>query len=356
MLLQGGNAVDAALATAMALAVVEPTGNGLGCDAFAIVWDGTRLHGLNASGRSPRAWGPQRFAGREAMPERGWKSVTVPGAVAAWVALSRRFGKLAFADLFAPAIALRPRGLSRITHHRRALGARRRVACHPAGLRGGLHARRSRAEAGGGRSVSRTWRSRSRSSSRPKARASIAAALAKRIVAHAREPAPRWPRPISPRSEPDWCDTDQSARSAAGHPRDPAERAGDHGADGAGHPRTAGIATGAETRRRCTCNRGDEARLRRRRRVCRRSRPCASGIVESLLSTRLPGRPRSLIDRDAQDFGAGAPRHGGTVYLATADASGMMVSFIQSNYIGFGSGVVVPGTGLSCRTAARGSR
>src|SRR5215475_16164574 len=104
MLMKGGNAVDAALATAITLTVVEPTGNGIGSDAFAIIWDGGKLHGLNASGRSPVAWTPERFKGRTAMPATGWDSVTVPGAVSAWVALSERFGKLPFADLFEPAV------------------------------------------------------------------------------------------------------------------------------------------------------------------------------------------------------------------------------------------------------------
>src|SRR3972149_10422632 len=72
MLQKGGNAVDAGVATAIALTVVEPTMNGIGGDAFALVWDGEELHGLNASGRAPRAWRPERFAGRAAMPELGW--------------------------------------------------------------------------------------------------------------------------------------------------------------------------------------------------------------------------------------------------------------------------------------------
>src|SRR4051794_17427159 len=83
MLARGGNAIDAAVAAAAVLTVVEPTGNGLGSDAFAIIWDGHELHGLNASGRSPAAWRPERFAGRDRMPARGWESVTVPGAVSA---------------------------------------------------------------------------------------------------------------------------------------------------------------------------------------------------------------------------------------------------------------------------------
>ena len=79
MLLRGGSAVDAALAMAACLTVVEPTANGIGGDLFALVWDGA-LHGLNASGKSPLALTPGRLPeGR--MPERGWLPVTVPGAV-----------------------------------------------------------------------------------------------------------------------------------------------------------------------------------------------------------------------------------------------------------------------------------
>src|SRR6476620_3143340 len=104
MLLKGGNAVDAALAAAIALTVVEPTSNGIGSDAFCILWDGAKLHGLNASGRSPAGWTLERFRDKPAMPMRGWESVTVPGTVRAWLDLSEKFGKLPFADLFEPAI------------------------------------------------------------------------------------------------------------------------------------------------------------------------------------------------------------------------------------------------------------
>ena len=104
MLARGGNAVDAALATAITLTLVEPCSNGIGSDLFAILWDGRQLVGLNASGRAPAAWSPSRFDGRASMPQRGWDSVTIPGAVSGWVALSKRYGKLPFGDLFEPAI------------------------------------------------------------------------------------------------------------------------------------------------------------------------------------------------------------------------------------------------------------
>ena len=78
MITRGGNAADAAIATAIALTVVEPTGNGVGSDAFAILWDGKQLHGLNASGRAPKAWSLERFAAHDEMPMHGWNSITVP--------------------------------------------------------------------------------------------------------------------------------------------------------------------------------------------------------------------------------------------------------------------------------------
>jgi gamma-glutamyltranspeptidase / glutathione hydrolase len=99
----GGNAVDAAIATAIALTVVEPTSNGIGSDAFAIVWDG-KIHGLNGSGKSPQNLTLNDFKGFHEVPERGWHSVTIPGAVSAWRKLWERWGKLPFETLFIPAI------------------------------------------------------------------------------------------------------------------------------------------------------------------------------------------------------------------------------------------------------------
>ena len=106
MLQHGGNAVDAAIATAIALTVVEPTSNGIGADAFALVWDGARLHGMNGSGRASARHTPALFQqqGLTSMPDYGWHPVTVPGAPAAWRDVHMRFGRLPFARLFEPAI------------------------------------------------------------------------------------------------------------------------------------------------------------------------------------------------------------------------------------------------------------
>ena len=104
MLAAGGSAVDAILATAITLTLVEPVSNGIGSDAYAIVWDGKELHGLNASGRSPAAWSPETFEKYGKVPVRGWDSVSVPGCVSAWSELHAKFGKLPFEKLFEAAI------------------------------------------------------------------------------------------------------------------------------------------------------------------------------------------------------------------------------------------------------------
>src|SRR5262245_19461921 len=105
---RGGNAVDAAVAAAITLTVVQPGSNDIGGDLFAIVWDGHRLHGLNGSGRAPAALTRARVldsAPAGQMPDEGWLTVTVPGAPAAWNELHSRFGSLPFASLFDDAIA-----------------------------------------------------------------------------------------------------------------------------------------------------------------------------------------------------------------------------------------------------------
>ena len=109
---KGGNAIDAAIATAACLTVLEPTGNGLGSDVFALVWVKDKLYGLNGSGYAPKNLTKSvlQSKGFEKMPERGWETVTVPGAPSAWFELHKRFGKLAFKELLQPAISYAENG------------------------------------------------------------------------------------------------------------------------------------------------------------------------------------------------------------------------------------------------------
>lgn len=106
ILKKGGNAVDAAIATAAALTVVEPTANGIGSDAFAIVWMKDKLYGLNSSGYAPSKISADavKAQGNEKMPVYGWTPVTVSGAPGAWAALNKRFGKLTLLECLEPAI------------------------------------------------------------------------------------------------------------------------------------------------------------------------------------------------------------------------------------------------------------
>lgn len=105
----GGNAIDAAIAANAVLGLVEPTGNGIGGDLFAIVWDAKseQLYGLNASGRSPRSLTREWFEenGHTSIPAHGPLPVTVPGTVDGWFELHQRFGVLPVGEVLAPAIA-----------------------------------------------------------------------------------------------------------------------------------------------------------------------------------------------------------------------------------------------------------
>lgn len=104
ILMNGGNAVDAALATAIATTVLEPVASGIGGDAMAMIWDGSTLHAINGSGRASSAITRRSYSEFSSMPTDGPATVTTPGAVATWVAMSERFGQLPFEKLFQPAI------------------------------------------------------------------------------------------------------------------------------------------------------------------------------------------------------------------------------------------------------------
>jgi len=348
MLQRGGNAIDAALAAAATLTVVEPTGNGLGSDAFAIVWDGERLHGLNASGRAPAGWTPERFQGHARMPERGWESVTVPGAVSAWRALFERFGTLPFDDLLQPAIHYAHEGFL-VTPV-----IARRWAADAALLHGqpgfaDAFMPRGRAPAAGETFACPELGHSLEAIARSGGEALYRGALAERMAAAAAEHGAALTMEDLAGHEPSWCTPLAQAFAGAELHEIPPN----------GQGLAALIALGLLERTELQRHPVDSAAAMHLQIEAMKlafadvyryvGEPDSMPVsAEALLDPAYLDRRASLIDAGrAGEPEHGIPQSGGTVYLSTADADGRMVSFIQSNYMGFGSGVVVPGTGIS---------
>ena len=353
MLRQGGNAVDAAVAAAAAMTIVEPVSNGLGSDAFALVWDGQGLQGLNASGRAPQAWTPDYFtrkygAGAPNPPKRGLDAVTVPGAVSAWAALSERFGKLPFADLMAPAIDIAERGylVTPVVQQKWAapvaelqgqpgfaqaflpfgrapeVGELFRFPAAAHGLRA-IAATKGEAFYGGeiAQALERL------------ARAQGAGLRASDLASYR----PEWVTPIG-----------KDYRGYTLHEIPPN-----------GQGIAALIALGILEHFDLASLPLDSAASQHLQIEAMKlafadvyryvAEPSSMQVTpaQMLDSAYLASRARLIDLQRAQDFGAGNPVKGGTIYLTAADESGMMVSFIQSNYMGFGSGCVEPQFGVS---------
>lgn len=348
MLAKGGNAADAAIATAIALSVVEPTGNGVGSDAFAILWDGKELHGLNASGRAPSAWSGDRFAGMSEMPMHGWESVTVPGAVSAWAAMSERFGKLPFETLFEPAITYAENGFL-VSPKIAQLWARGvGILSEQPGFADHF-APNGKAPQAGERFVNTALAGTLRQIAETRGKAFYEGALAEKIVASSKAHGGAMTLDDLASHSPDWCGTiSKSFDDVTLHEIPP-------NGQGIAALMALGILSHTDIR---SMDADDPKAFHLQIEAMKLAlwdteHYVADGehmskvTADDLLDEAYLAARAKLIDPDkAQDFGAGAPKNGGTVYLTAADASGMMVSFIQSNYAGFGSGVVVPDTGI----------
>jgi len=357
MLAKGGNAVDAGLAAAITLTVVEPTSNGIGSDVFAILWDGQRLVGLNASGRSPGGWTPERFAGKTSMPSLGWDAVTVPGAVSAWVTLSKRYGKLPFETLFEAAIRY-ARESFMVSPITAASWARQAPNFKGFSEFCWTFLPKDRAPYPGERfycpQQAETLEDIASSRGESFYRGAIAERIAlasqsddgamamEDLAAHRAD----WVEPISIEYRGyhlhEMPPNGQGIASLialgilrhfdlASHPVDSADSI---------HLQVEAMKLGlADTWAHAT----DPAAMR-------------VTPAQMLDPGYLAERAKKIDMKRAQFPGTGMPQEGGTVYLTAADEKGMMLSFIQSNYKGFGSGVVVPGTGISLQNRGAGFR
>lgn len=353
MLMAGGNAVDAAIASAAMMTIVEPVSNGLGSDAFCLVWDGRRLHGLNASGTAPQAWTPAYFAGRlgadaRTPPQRGWDSVTVPGAVAGWVALSERFGKLPFEDLMAPAIEVARRGFAvPLVVQQKWAAAAPLLQGQPGYAEAFLP--RGRAPEVGERFAFADAARSLELIGRTRGEAFYRGEIAQAAVAHARAHGGALALDDLAAYRTEWVEP--IGLDFAGHTV--------HEIPPNGQGIAAQMALGILAHFDLAALPVDGAAAQHLQIEAMKlafadvyrfvAEPASMTVTADQLldPAYLAERARCIDPQKAQDFGAGNPVKGGTIYLTAADEQGMMVSFIQSNYLGFGSGVVVPGYGVS---------
>ena len=360
MLQQGGNAVDAAIATAAAMTIVEPCSNGLGSDAFCILWDGTRLHGLNASGRAPASWTPDYFRAKygdavQAPPVRGWDSVTVPGAVSAWVALSERFGKLPFGDLLEPAADIAERGYAVPVVVQEKWAAAAPVLHNQPGF-ADTFLPRGRAPHVGELFTFKPAARALRAIAESRGAAFYGGEIAAAAEAHAQAHGGSISVADFEAFRPEWVDP--IGIDYAGHRL--------HEIPPGGQGIAALIALGILRHFDLPGLGVDsidsqhvqiEAMKLAFADVYQHVADPAFMTIEAahLLDDDYLKSRALLIDlKHAQAFETGHPVQGGTIYLTAADASGMMVSFIQSNFMGFGSGVVVPGWGVSMQNRGHG--
>ena len=355
MLLDGGNAVDAALATAMALTVVEPTSNGIGSDAFALIWDGQILHGLNGSGRSPGAWSLERFAELQEMPAYGWDAVTVPGAVDVWHQVSRRFGKLPFADLFVPAIEYARNGfaVSPITAERWA-DAAEIYQSFPDFCSTFLPAGRAPYTGEWFRcpDQARTLEAIAESNGESFYRGD----LAQKIVNCAQSSGGAMTLEDLADHRSDWVQPISIEYQGIHLHEIPPNGQGLAALIAIGILREYDIS-------RHPVDSADSIHLQvetmkiafaEAYRHIADSSFMEISPMNFLTPAFLSSRANKISMNQAAYPESEMPTDRGTVYLTAADETGMMVSFIQSNYLGFGSGIVIPGTGISMQNRGLG--
>lgn len=353
ILKKGGNAVDAAIATAACLTVVEPTSNGIGGDAFAIVWVKDKLYGLNGSGRSPKSISLEKMnkLGYEEIPKFGWIPVTVPGAPGLWADLSKKFGNLPLTEVLQPAITYASEGFPLSP----TLGRYWNIAFKKfSELNGGPEFQAwfdTFAPKGRAPQVGEIWSSMDHADTLSEIAKTDAASfyhgsLAQKIDAFARQ-------------------TGGFLRSEdlASHQTEYVEPLNVHyrgydvwelppNSQGIVALQALNILNGFRFSERDhvdTLHKQIEAL----------KIAFADGFkyvtdddymnidTRELISKSYGELRRNQITDKAAKPEAGEPVMSGTVYLAAADSEGNMVSFIQSNYMGFGSGLVVPGTGIS---------
>jgi gamma-glutamyltranspeptidase/glutathione hydrolase len=352
---RGGNAVDAALAAAITLTVVEPTSNGIGSDAFAILWDGKDLVGLNASGRSPAGWTPERFAAEKEMPKLDWDSVTVPGCVSAWVALSQRYGKLPFESLFDAAVRY-ARESFMVSPITAASWARQAPNFKSFSEFAWTFLPKDRAPYAGERFYCPQQADTLEEIARTRGESFYRGTLAQRIALASEAEGGAMTQEDLAAHQCDWTDPIHVDNRGYRLHEMPPNGQGIAALIALGILENFDVASLPPDGADSLHLQMEAMKLGFAEAFAHVSDPESMSVKAGQLLDRawLAERAKAIDMKRAQHPVTGMAKGGGTVFLATADASGMMVSFIQSNYMGFGSGVVVPGTGISMQNRGAG--
>lgn len=350
---KGGNAIDAAIATAAALTVVEPTSNGIGGDAFSLIWKDGKLHGLNGSGPAPESISRKKLVdeGHKEMEKYGWMPVTVPGIPASWARASERFGDLPFEELFEPAVEYAEKGYPLTP----TLGRnwKRAYKIYKKNLSGEQFENWFKTFAPEGRApeIGELWSSKDhawtlKEIAETKAESFYRGKIADEIDSFSKKYDGYLRKEDLASFDIEWVDpvkVDYRGYQVWEIPPN---------GQGLAALMALGIVDGfdfAERESVETFHRQIEALKLAMTdgKAYITDQDYMSYKVEELLSKDYLAERRKLIGQKAISPEPGRPARGGTVYLATADNQGNMVSFIQSNYMGFGSGLVVPNRGIA---------
>lgn len=359
ILKMGGNAIDAAIATAACLTVVEPTSNGIGGDAFALVWVKDKLYGLNASGPSPQTISLEavKRRGFHEIPRYGFIPVTVPGVPAAWAELSARFGKLPLKEVLKPAISYAEVGypVSPIVSKYWAIAYR----IFSEQLKGrefeswfSTFAPLGRAPRAGEMVQLMDHAATLREIGNTKGESFYRGPLGEKIVDFSRQFEGYLKADDLANYKAEWVEPIKAAYRGYDVWEMPPN----------GHGLVALMALNILNG--LTIDKGDPIDAYHKQIEAIKiafadgqkyitDREKMTVEISDLLSQAYTLERRRLIEVNAILPQGGKPDSGGTVYLATADKEGNMVSYIQSNYMGFGSGLVVPGTGISLQNRGK---
>ncbi len=346
---QGGNAMDAAIATAATLTVVEPTSNGIGGDAFMIAWMNGKLHGMNASGRSPGDLSMEeiRARGYEEMPKYGWLPVNVPGVPAAWASLVRKFGNLTLKEVLAPAIRAAKGGFA-ITptvarYWQAAYNNFSKEAEEFEEIRPWLEVF-GKVSAGEIKTLPHHAETLEEIAD-TEAKSVYEGALADKIVEYSRNTGGLITHEDLKRFEVDYVDPVSMDYKGYDIHEIPPNGQGITALMALGMLKTDGFDHLGEEAYHYQIEAIKQAFADTTTFVADKDHMKVT--IEDLLNDAYLKRRRAEIAGNAELRPHGDLPQGGTVYLATADGYGNMVSYIQSNYMGFGSGVVIPETGLA---------